>query len=255
MTKGAAQQIIDDYVTHHNARRAEDGGGPVTAVWDGDTLTLTGPAGVERFTAQGLTLTGRGGSFNLEDRVQHALAIATVLPQTPSNIGMGVGKGLTERGFEITEGEWRRWKYDCHVVPYTARRTEKGGSETVIWLHHIVSDNMGDASVNASGFWLATHCRPWDQESMIMLESTDAELAEDDLLEYAPDSLVDYGVRATPEALDALVARALAGDWETPLPGGPPEDFYKNGRYEAFPLEHTRITRAMAQARRAERDA
>lgn len=114
-------------VHHHNGHHQPE----ITLQKEEHAAVLSTAHRRERFTLNGLTARGRGGTFDLTDRRHRVQLLATVLPTqaTTEDLG-GVTPLLTARGFTVTVGRRTPWTSAFHLRPVHARHPDG----RVLWL-------------------------------------------------------------------------------------------------------------------------
>ncbi|MDO4264350.1 MAG: hypothetical protein Q4C67_09135, partial [Deinococcus sp.] len=269
----AALIRLQDAAHHHNIcmmRHNEDRERPVTVHSEGEHIVLRSEDREERFTADGLIIHGRGGSFNLAYAQDEAMALDTVMPlNRPVDLLDSKGDGymdqlyrwLAEAGFTVHSSWMRRWKYNFMAWLLRASRVEADGQETVLWFTEREADwEGGSDELYAGTHWLATFLNPHDQESWALFSRTDEELKADEqtygiTLTPQPDALEMYGWRLSHAALDALIQAAQQGTLkDAAIPDGVPSDFYTGELYLQHVLHRVSREEAIQERQRQEQE-
>ncbi|ADY27430.1 hypothetical protein Deipr_2305 (plasmid) [Deinococcus proteolyticus MRP] len=269
----AALKRLRDAAQHHNTwtvPHSQDNERPISVSAEGEHIVLRSEDREERFTADGLIIHGRGGSFNLEYAQDEAMALDTVMPlNRPVDLLGSEGEGhmarlyrwLAEAGFTVHSSWMRRWRYHFMAWLLRASRVEADGRETVLWFTEREADwEGGSDELYAGTHWLATFLSPHDQESWALFSMTDEELRADEqtygiTLTPQPDALEMYGWRLSHAALDALIQAAQNGTLkDAAIPDGVPSSFYRENLYLQHVLHRVSREEAIQERQRQEQE-
>ena len=252
-----ALSTVQDAAAHHNHHWGKTEGEAAVSREE-DTIILRGPAGEERFTVDGMTLHGRGGSFNLQEQEEGELAIQTVMPRRAMPSGEFTGQGSVDRlhqtllreGFTVFTSEVLRWRYEFQAWLLTAERTEADGSVTVLWLKEREAEHSGSKDLSIGEHWLSTSLDPHDEDTQISFRLTDEEQQERfGQVMPLPDALHTYGWPLQEDCLLTLIQAARDGTLHTAQPSGVvPKGFYTGGLFKQYTLSTLTREEALAAA-------
>lgn len=255
LIKAGIRELISTVSNHNTSYTRERAPLIGTVIHDVGVISLYSGTQEERFKTvvqeDRAVLVGRGGTFDLSDRVAVRQLLSTVLPGEQTTFStMSLNERLAERGFTLRSGTPSRWKCDLRLTPLSA--THPDG--TTLWFAVHDADWMNCVSVMHGPHWLACHTSGWDEETLALMGMEDDELEEAGLQNEAPLSLCPSRYDVSGEALDAIIlhARTRPGELLPPeaVPHQVPADFFERAKQGEFDVPEAAYTRERALADR-----
>lgn len=239
-----AAAVLTDAAGAFNAATRYTANLPVTVTVTGAAVTLRSDLRRETFTLTGNVLTGRGGTFDLDDHAQRHLVLTTVQPTEPAPGFSTLAREAARLGLRVRVGRAARWKYVYTATPIHLIHPDG----RVVWLAEFVSDDLlgGNLRLIASGWPLLARQHTLDEELLSLMRQTDEQTAQDVADGHYPAGTVPDEIPVSRWPLrGASLAALLAA--QTPDPADlVPGDFHLHPERYVDPA--ATITRASLRA-------